>query len=204
MKERIKNIALGLFMKYGIKSVSMDDIAKEAGISKKTIYQHITDKKTLILETLQDFISEDQRMVREAIGRKDIDAVEQMIIITTQGIKILKKIKPTVIYDLQKYYSEAWSLVEDHHFGFMRSIIHQNIEQGKKEKNYRADIDATIISNLFVNKMIMLSDEEEFPAAEYDRAYLFGQQLLYHLHGIVHSSQYQRLQSISSQLQQIN
>ena len=191
-------------MKYGIKSVSMDDIAKEAGISKKTIYQHISDKKTLVLEALIDFIEEDQKMVLEAIGRKDIDAVDQMVIITTQGIKILKKIKPTVIYDLQKYYSEAWSIVEDHHFGFMKSIIRQNIEQGKKEQNYREDIDANIISNLFVNKMIMLTDEDAFPSADYDRAYLFCQQLLYHLYGIVHTSQHQRLQSISSQLQQIN
>lgn len=202
MKEEIKKVAIDLFMKYGLKSVSMDDIAKAAGISKKTIYLNIKDKKSLVHDSLIDFITEDKHHVLEAINRKDCNALEKMIIIAQQGVEMFKKIKPTLIYDLKKYYRNSWDIVQAYHFEFMHSIIKQNIIEGQKEKVYRSDADADIISKLFIGKMIMLAEEDQFPQHEYSKPRLFAQQLLYHLYGIVNFNHYTMLEKTSKSILQ--
>ena len=202
MKEQIKKVAIDLFMKYGLKSVSMDDIAKAAGISKKTIYINIEDKKSLVHDSLIDFITQDKEHVLNAINRKDCNALEKMIIIAQQGIDMFKKIKPTVIYDLKKYYRNSWEVVQSYHFEFMHSIIKQNILEGQQEDVYRSDVDADIISKLFIGKMIMLAEEDQFPINEYPKPKLFVQQLLYHLYGLVNYKHYRQLEETSKSILQ--
>ena len=202
MKQEILKVATQLFLKYGLKSVSMDDIAKAAGISKKTIYQNIEDKKTLVYESLIDFIKEDKEMVLCAINRDDCNALEKMIIIAQEGIEMFKKIKPTVLYDLQKYYRQSWEIVQQYHFEFMFGIIKQNILEGQLEKVYREDADADVITKLFIGKMIMLADEEQFPNSSYPKPALFAQQLMYHLYGVVSHKHYPLLEKISTNILQ--
>lgn len=181
----------------------MDDIAKEVGISKKTIYQHISDKKTLIKETLEDFLVEDREYVLAAIERKDCNALDKMIIIAEKGLEIFKKIRPTLIYDLQKYHKECWLMIETDHFAFMKSVIKKNILEGIKEDVYREDVDADIISRLFVVLMITLNDEDHFPSSKHPKAHLFLQQMMYHLHGIVNKKHFIELESRAKKIQQI-
>ncbi len=175
----------------------MDDIAKAAGISKKTIYLNIKDKKSLVHDSLIDFIMEDKKNVLEAVNRKDCNALEKMIIIAQQGIEMFKKIKPTVIYDLKKYYRNSWEVIQSYHFEFMHAIIKQNILEGQKEQVYRTDADADIISKLFIGKMIMLAEEDQFPIHQYSKPTLFAQQLLYHLYGLVNYQHYKQLEKTS-------
>ena len=202
MKDQIKKVALELFMKYGLKSVSMDDIAKAAGISKKTIYQNITDKESLVHETLLDFIIEDKKHVLAAIQSEECNALEKMVLVTQQGIEAFKKIKPTVIYDLQKYYHKSWKIVSAYHFEFMVTIIKDNITQGITEKVYRQDIDPEIVSKLFIGKMVMVGDEEQFPSSKFSKSYLYMQQLLYHLYGLVSFDYYKTLDKLATKLLQ--
>lgn len=204
MKEKIKKAAFELFLKYGLKSVSMDDIAKSVGVSKKTIYLHIKDKNSLVSETLQSFLEEDQTYVNNAIERKDCNALDKMVIINQKGLEIFRKMKPTLMYDLRKYYRESWDLVQSYHFEFMREIIKQNITEGIHEQVYREDADPDIVSKLFVGKMIMLAEEDQFPNSKYQKSTIFIQQLLYHLYGIVNYANYPKLDIISKQFKQTN
>ena len=123
IKDKIKLAATDLFMRYGIRSVSMDDIAKEAGVSKKTVYQNIEDKATLVKESLHEILMKDREYVTASINLENTNAFEKLLIIFEKGFEIICKIKPTVIYDLQKYYRESWELVQVYHIDFMRKII---------------------------------------------------------------------------------
>ena len=204
MKEKIIHAAVELFMKYGLKSVSMDDIAKSVGISKKTLYLNISDKQTLVEETLKEFLAKDQCYMLEITNRKDYNALEKMVDLTKKGIEIFRKIRPTLMYDLKKYYRDCWDMLQNHHVGFMHNIIRENIEQGQKEQVYRSDIDADIISKLFIGKIIILAEEDQFPIAQYSKPYLYLQQLLYHLYGIVNYDNYPKLEILSEQFKQTN
>lgn len=202
MKEKIKTTATQMFMKFGVRSVSMDDIARAMGISKKTLYQHIADKKSLVFEALEDFIQKDCELIKNILKQKDVDALDQMVQITTKAISITRKYKPTVIFDLKKYHKDAWNLVDYYQLEFMQAVIKENIEKGKQENIYREDVDGDIISSLFVRKMQSIV-EQGFFTPQYKIEYVFMQQLLYHLYGIVSQGSYPRLKSITSQLHDI-
>lgn len=204
MKEKIKKIAIDLFMKYGLKSVSMDDIAKAVGISKKTLYQHVTDKKALVTEAISDYLKQDQEYIKNALERTDRNALDKMITIVEKGAETLRKIKPTVMYDLRKYYRDCWEMVESYHKGFFEEMICKNIKEGINNNVYREDLNPDIISKLFVGKMVLLANEEIFNETQFSKSYIYLQQLLYHLYGIINQSNYSKLEHISKQLNNTN
>lgn len=204
MKERIQEIALEMFMKYGLKSVSMDDIARAAGISKKTIYQHIPDKQTLVHETLSDFLSKDEEYMSRELDRTEYDSLEKMVIIAQKAFEMLKKVRPTVTYDLQKYYRESWILIQEHHINFMQKKIFSNIESGIQQGVYRSDVNPDIISKIYVENITNIVANSESRFSTYDKAAVFVQQLVYHLYGIVSQQHYARLQSLTNKYELTN
>lgn len=204
MKEKIQNIALEMFMKYGLKSVSMDDIARAAGVSKKTIYQHVTDKQTLVHETLKNFLCEDQKFMSKELDRTDHDALEKMVVIAQKGFEMLKRVRPTVTYDLQKYYPESWSLMQEHHINFMQKKIFSNIESGILQGVYRPNVNPDIISKIYVQNITNIVADSESKFGNVDKALIFVQQLLYHLYGIISQQYYTRLDNLTDKYKLTN
>ena len=98
VQEKILNHSALTFLKFGIKSVSMDDIAKAIGISKKTIYTHFSKKEGLILKAVQYFVKKDEREVTE-ISKNSINAIDEMISIAQHVMKMLRKMSPSIIFD---------------------------------------------------------------------------------------------------------
>ncbi len=105
MKERIIKSALNLFWRYGIKSVTMDDIAKDLGISKRTIYQHYSDKEAILALVIQEEIKS-QKCEMEKLDQQASNPIEQMMYSSTQMRDTLSNMNPTLLYDLKKYYPE--------------------------------------------------------------------------------------------------
>ncbi len=184
-------------MRYGLKSVSMDDISREAGISKKTLYQHFDNKEELINTALQVVLDKDHRNIQSILENKEYDALQKMIEIFKLSIKLLQSIKPTVIYDLKKYYKDSWEIVENMHMKYIESTVENNLIQGKKERIYRKDIEESIISKLFVSKMLAVtSNTKSFDTRE-TLTKIFFQNLLYHLYGIIDKSHIDRLENLT-------
>ena len=96
-----------LYMKYGIKSVSMDDVARELGISKKTLYQHFTDKDELVQKVV-DYHMDMQEQEMKKIACAGHNAIEELLMVSKNITQLLKQTNPSVTYDLQKYYPETW------------------------------------------------------------------------------------------------
>jgi len=172
-----------LFMTYGLKSISMDDISRKLGISKKTIYQYNEKKSHLIKKVLQNYLSKDQKKTLQIIENSE-DAIDEYLSIARHIISNIRMMKPTIIYDLKKYYPESWLLIETDHFNFIRKVIVKNINRGVFEGLYRKDANAEIISKLYVGSSTTLADESIFPLQKFSKDQLFIELAKYHLHGI--------------------
>jgi len=182
-KEKILKKSEELFLRYGLKSVTMDDLASQLGMSKKTLYQFVENKGDLIEQIVHLHISDEKAFFANT-RENSKDAVEEMILIGRHNIQELKKLSPTVIYDLKKYYQHLWSLIEqlesDHTYDFIKSNIEKGINQGV----YRPDINADIIAKIYVLGALSVVNENIFSQKTYKKEDLFTEFIKYHLQGI--------------------
>jgi len=172
-----------LFMRYGLKSVTMDDIARQLGMSKKTLYQYVENKTDLITKTIVAQIEEEKAMMLDARENSN-DAIEEMLKIARYAIQQLRKLSPTLVYDLQKYYQHIWQLVHKLHREHGQQMITENIERGKIQGVYRPDVNADILAKMYVMGTFAVVDEELFPLKNYNKENLFIEFIKYHIHGI--------------------
>lgn len=185
-KEEILKTTFDLVMKYGIKSVSMDDISNSIGISKKTIYQFFDNKRSLISEMIDDHIKKDENDIKLIIAKSQ-NAIDELIDIAKHLLSFLKGMSPSMMYDTQKYYPKQWSKVESQHFSFFHNIIKSNIERGQIEGLYNEDLNAEIIARLYIKQTLAIADESTFPVREYDRGELYKTLVTYHIRGLMTS-----------------
>jgi len=183
-KEKILSKSEALFLRYGIRSVTMDDIARELGISKKTLYQIVDNKADLIKKVLLKYIEEERSSMLEIIQSSG-NAIEEMLNIGQHITQVLRKLKPTTLFDLQKYYPESWQMVRALNQEHVYSVIRQNLEKGISQAFYRSNLNADIIARLYVGKTHYLVNEDFFPLRNYERGELYREFILYHMHGIL-------------------
>ncbi len=182
-KEKLIQKSMILFLKYGIKSVSMDDISRELGISKKTIYTFVDNKRELVKIVIQSLIKTEEAICKN-IQKDATNALDEMLKISRHVIQFLEQMTPSFTYDLQKYYKDSWKLIQDEHFSFFENMVKKNIATGKKENLYRSNIDPEIVAKLYIGKSLLISNEDVFPNSKYDKVTLFKEMILGHLHGI--------------------
>ena len=185
-KLSILQSARNLFMKYGVKSVSMDDISKALGLSKKTLYNFIENKKDLIYQVMENFINEDEAVIQD-LRKHSKDAVDEMILLANHVLQFLRTMKPSLTYDLIKYHPKTWKLIDTRHMGFIREMIRENVIRGMKEGLYRNDLDPDIIAEMYVAHSRLMTNEDVFPLKKYQMTELYLSQIYYHINGIVNS-----------------
>jgi AcrR family transcriptional regulator len=171
-------------MNYGVKSISMDDIASDIGISKKTIYKHFSTKDRLINITLTHFLKKEKKTVAR-IHENSENAVEEIILIGRHIIKMARSLKPTLVFDLKKYHSKNWQLIEEHHTEFIKQVITDNLERGIQEGLFRSDLKPEVISRLYVAKSLLIANDTNFTVFKLGLDDLFKEHLLYHLYGVL-------------------
>lgn len=186
MEEKITKILLqvsDLYQKYGIKSVSMDDVARELGISKKTLYEFFTDKTDLVAKML-DFQISKIRSVFE--GEKDDknNAIDHLLEISHIITAFLKNFSPTIHYDLQKYYPTVFKSLFEYKRVYMLASVKSNIERGIKEGLYRSDLNPDLIAQIYVNRIEASLDADFLTTHEYSTNELFSEMFTYHIRGI--------------------
>lgn len=184
MKEKIIQKATELFINLGFKSVTMDDIASELGISKKTIYTHFNNKTALVKEvTLQVF--EDISCSIDEIRGDEYNPIEELYEVKNFIMKRLKDEKASPQYQLQKYYPEIYNTLKMKHFEKMRECTVQNLQRGIDQGLYRKNLDIDFTSKIYFVGINGIKDEALYPIHEYPKIQLFESYLEYHLRGIV-------------------
>lgn len=183
-KDKILPETLDLFLKYGIKSISMDDVSRTLGISKKSLYEFIDTKEDLIATVVNFHIQNDQKATQDILS-ESTNAVEGMIYTTRHVLKFMRKMSPSLLYDLKKYYPDIWKSIEVSHFNYIKQVIYTNLLRGQNEGLYRTGFNADIISQLYISKALTITNTDIFPLDKYDRVNLFEELVNYHLYGII-------------------
>ena len=165
-QERIVKKAHELFMRYGIRSMSMDEVANQLGISKKTIYQFYADKDALVDDVIDIEIYNNEAECTS--HRKNSEnAIHEVFMAVDMLLELLTKMNPTVIFDLEKYHPDAFKKYNDYKNKFLYTIIKENLEWGKKEGLYRDEIQADILARFRLASMFLIFNPELFPLGKH-------------------------------------
>ncbi len=189
-KDIIGRIDLGLcdraeelFLRFGIKSVSMDDISHALSISKKTLYKLVPNKAGLVAKILARHIDEEREFARGIQGKAK-DPVHELVLIAIHTTEILKKLSPTAIYDLKKYYPRQWNTMEKGRNKLILEAIKSNLEKGVLKDIYRKDLDTDLLSHLYLRMATFITDEKVFEQPSPGRLQLYNEFIKYHIRGI--------------------
>jgi AcrR family transcriptional regulator len=172
-----------LFMTYGIKSITMDDVARHLRISKKTLYQYVQDKNDLVMKCMV-FDSNTHQCGIEEIISKSHNAIDENIEISKFVMAQLKGIHPSIFYDLQKYYPKAWEMLHESREGHTAEVLHANIEKGIAEGYFRDDLNVEIQTRLWITRMNVIFDPKLFPMQEFKITEVFEQMFLHQMRGM--------------------
>ncbi len=181
--EKILSRANAMFMRYGLKSVTMDDVARELGMSKKTLYQYVESKPDLIQQTTYWHV-ENEKKIFTNLRENATDAMDALLSMAIYSLEMFKNLSSSLIYDLQKYYPESWKIVEHLQKDCIYDDMIQNLHRGRAEDLYRIDFDADIVARFFAVQAFCITDEDLFPPKGFKKEKLFMEHILYHLHSI--------------------
>jgi len=184
MKKNIILKATELFMKLGFKSVTMDDIAKEMGISKKTIYTHFNNKETII-GVVTDHVFETVCEDIDAICDLNQNPIQELYAIKKRVMQYMQKEKASPTYQLQKYYPAIYNNIKQRQFSYMQQCVVKNLNRGLEQDLYRQNIEVQFVARIYFNGITGIKEESLFPHTMYEGETLYEMYLEYHLRGIV-------------------
>ena len=184
--DKILTTAHKLFLTIGVRSVTMDDLASELGISKKTLYRFISNKADLVKYCVQNEISNTSEKILNIVANSE-DAIQEMLLIGTMVFESLKQFNANTIVELKKFYPDSWLLVERHHTQFVFNNIKNNLLKGINEGLYRPEINVDIIAKLYIGKSQMLLEVNDFGGQTYNPSDLYLEFFSYHIRGIASS-----------------
>jgi len=157
MKETILNKAGYIFLKLGFKSVTMDDIAHELGISKKTIYKYFKNKADLVDETT---VYMHEKMHKEALKIYDLgyNAIKESFEVNKVFEGFMQNLDNSPIYQLQKYYPETYNKIMSHEFCLFKDCALGNIKKGINEGLYREEIIIDQVTKFYFSLIMSVHD----------------------------------------------
>ncbi len=182
-----------LFFKLGIKSITMDDVARELGISKKTLYSFVESKDDLVGKVMNRHMT-DQCRIDERLHAESTDAVDEMVRIIKQVMADLGQMKPNVVHEMQKYHRDVWDRINDFQQTHILNLARQNLEWGCREGLYRTDFDIEITARFYIAGAMSIFDEQYFPKPPYTFDGLFKEFIVNYLYSIVSSKGLEILQ----------
>ncbi|MEY4541837.1 MAG: hypothetical protein RLZZ306_3594 [Bacteroidota bacterium] len=162
IKERIIAKAREQFFRYGVKSVTMDDIARELGISKKTIYQHFEDKDAIVHQLMMAEMANDKCEWDEldASSNNVIEKIVKSMDIISQAFA---EINPSTFFDIKKYHPKTWQLFQEHKQNFIMESIRKELLQGIVQGFFRSEIKVEILVRMRMEQIEIGFDPQLFP-----------------------------------------
>lgn len=199
VRERILEKAEAMFLQYGIRSVSMDDIATQLGISKKTIYQSFADKDELVDAVMVKEIKERQQQCL-CCNQEAKDAVHEIFMMMAKILEQFRHMNPVVMYDLEKFHFKSYQKFMQHKYEFLLGVIRQNITWGVEEGLYRDDFNQEILARFRLESMMMAFNIQIFPPSKYNLAEVTQEIIEHFVYGIVTLKGYKLIQKYRQQL----
>ncbi len=182
-KERILQKAHELFNKFGIRRVTMDEIASQIGMSKKTIYHSFKDKDELVDAVAADHISNNKCRC-EADLLESENAIHQIFLTLDMVQEMLAQMNPSILWDLEKFHPITYKKFAEFRDKYLYKVVKENIEWGLKDGLYRADMDVDVITKLRLVTMFIPFNQDIFPSQSYSLAMVESETLEHFLYGM--------------------
>lgn len=184
VKDKILTEAELLFMRYGFKSITMDDVAREIGVSKKTLYQFFADKNDLVSQCVEHYLDTMNNICTNVVNNKKLDAIEVIIQISEQMSVIIRQVNPSSMFDLKKYFKPSWDKLEADRKSYIKQTVINNLNFGIKSGLYHNDLDPEIVSRIYIYLIGFLTDPDNYDSTEMDIKTLHLDIVKYHLRSI--------------------
>ncbi|MBS1754675.1 MAG: TetR/AcrR family transcriptional regulator [Ferruginibacter sp.] len=183
-KQRIKQAANDLVMQYGIRSVSMDDIAAKLGISKKTIYLYFKDKDELVDEIVGDIIVNNRYECNADRDRAE-NAIHEIFLVMDMMAEMFTAMNPGILFDMQKYHPATFKKFLKHKNEFLYNVCRENLERGIQEELYRPDLAVDILCRYRVETMFIPFNPDFQQSLKYNLAKIEEEIIIHFLFGLV-------------------
>lgn len=148
-----------LFLEFGLRSLSMDDISRKLVISKKTLYQYVSSKEDLVEKIFQLADYESDKFYNAPCA-EGFNAIDVLLEASRFVSREMKRFNPVITFDLMKYYP----VIYNNHLSKKRELIYTkivaNIHQGIAEDIYRDNLNAELIANIYVNNLVSMHQAE--------------------------------------------
>jgi AcrR family transcriptional regulator len=148
-----------LFYSYGLKNLSMDELSRRLGISKKTLYTYVKSKEELIERVL---INEESALLRKRadIDKLPVNAIEKLLIISQAIHEEMKRYNPMLLFEMEKYFHQIFESFAEKKRKYVFEGMKRNIRQGIEENIYRDDINVDLVATIYLNSFIELHNSE--------------------------------------------
>lgn len=183
MKERIQQKAEELFRRYGIRSVTMDEIATQLGISKKTIYQFYSDKDALVQDTFKCITDQNKERCRVARDLSE-NAIHERYLASNAAQEIFRNLNPAVLFDLNRFHPAVFAEFEKFKKQVLFRLIKENIVRGIKEGLFRKDVNVDIVTWMQLELVSAVFKHEEVISGKTSPAHFDKEVKDFFLHGL--------------------
>ncbi len=183
MKEKILHKATDLFLTFGVKSVTMDDIAKEMAISKKTIYTFFSTKTRLVEDTTIYLFNKINSEIL-TICSSGHNPIKELFLVKSLVLEHLKNEETSPQYQLQKYYPKLFDFMKQKQFDSINDCISNNLKKGIEKGFYRKNLDNNLIVRFYFIGIMGIKNVELFPMDKFGMPYLMNNLLEYHIRAI--------------------
>lgn len=183
-KEKILRGAEDLFMKYGVRSISMDDIARHLSVSKKTLYQHFADKDELVVLVLKSHLERNTKEV-DTILETAGNSIEELAKISACMKRNMQGLNQTMMFDMQKFHPKAWNVWIEFKQKYIRESVISNLKRGIQEGHIRPDVDPEIIAALRIELIQLSFNPDVFPREKFNMVEVHSQLFDHFVFGLV-------------------
>jgi len=169
-KETLKKItekAHDLFFRYGIRGITMDDIAHGLGMSKKTIYKFFGNKDALV-EELVDMETKKNMVSCQILLSISDDAIIELFFLLVYAKRLYLKLNSSIIHDLEKKHHDIYIKLNDYKNGFIYQSIKTSISKGIGQHLYQPDLNVEVIARFFLESLVIVADNKIFPAEQFN------------------------------------
>ena len=199
MKEEIVKQAIGLFLQYGFKSVTMDEIAQHMSISKKTIYAHFSNKESLVEEATLSRFSYVMDCIK-TISKQAKDPIIELYQLKKEALKHISSGQNSPQYQLQKYYPNLYLKVKQKEFEILSGSFSNSLKKGIETGLFRKNINIEFVTRIYFNGMKGVTDINLFPLDHYEIDQLLIDFSEYHLRAICTSLGMEKLETYKKEL----
>lgn len=182
-RERIIEEALQLFMKYGIRNITMDDLSKHLGISKRTIYEHFKNKDSLLLHCIESF-SADQKCQINQIIRESSHVIDSVYRIIGEKSTLMRNLNPLFMEDMRKYHPAMFKLIHKRYELEDNSLTEKLLIKGKEEGIFLPEINTSLVTRFMQEMLRLFGDNEVFPYEQYNRIEMIDNIFLAFIRGL--------------------